>query len=69
MSAKPEPRRDSIGQWFTVGARVRTATSPAGRPVVGTVVDFFPVRVRVRWDTGRSTSVSPSVLVVIDGAA
>lgn len=69
MSAKPEPRRDSVGQWFTVGARVRTAASPAHKPVVGTVVQFFDVRVRVQWDSGRSTSVTPDVLVVIGGAS
>ena len=68
MNAKPDPRRDSVGQWFTVGARVRTAASPADRPVAGTVVQFFDKRVRVQWDDGGSTSVSPSVLVVIGGA-
>ena len=65
MSAKPDPRRDSTGRWFTVGARVRTTTSPLDKPVTGTVVEFFDKRVRVRWDSGKATSVGPNVLVVL----
>lgn len=60
------PRRDSTGQWFTVGARVRTAASPPSRPVVGTVTHFLDKRVRVRWDDGDATSVAPDVLVALE---